>query len=304
VAAVIWLVEKRAHRFTDKAFELKEADRKEWTIMLAKSLAWGVIGALALTLIVMGVVTIDARAQDESELAKQTQNPVSDLISVPFQNNFNFGAGSNDKMIYVLNIQPVVPFHLTDNWNLITRTIMPVINQPSLFPGMDSATGLGDINPTFFLSPRKPGSVIWGVGPTFTLPTASDPLLGSGKWSMGPAGVILTMQGPWVLGALLNNQWSVGGWGDNNVNAGLLQPFINYNFPGGWYLSSAPIITVNWKADRGERWTVPLGGGGGKLFKIGKLPVNVNVQAFGNVERPRYAPDWSLRFQVQLLLPK
>ena len=169
---------------------------------------------------------------------------------------------------------------------------------------MSSASGLGDINPTLFLAPAKPGSIIWGAGPTFTLPTASDRLLGSGKWSMGPAGVVLTIQGPWVFGALLNNQWSVGGWGDKNVNAGLLQPFINYNFPGGWYLSSAPIITANWKADSGERWTVPLGGGGGKLFKVGKLPVNVLLQAYGNVERPRYAPDWSLRLQLQFLFPK
>ena len=271
---------------------------------LGKKPARAVLQAAGLALIWMVLVASYASAQDETELAKEAQNPVSDLISLPLQNNFNFGAGSKDKMIYLLNIQPVIPFHLSENWTLITRTIMPIINQPSLFPGVSSASGLGDINPTLFLASAKPGSVIWGAGPTFTLPTASDRLLGSGKWSMGPAGVVLTIQGPWVFGALLNNQWSVGGWGDKNVNAGLLQPFINYNFPGGWYLSSAPIITANWKADSGERWTVPLGGGGGKLFKVGKLPVNVLLQAYGNVERPRYAPDWSLRFQLQFLFPK
>jgi hypothetical protein len=105
---------------------------------------------LAFASIMMGVITIDVNAQDESELAKQSQNPVSDLISVPFQNNFNFGAGSKDKMIYLLNIQPVIPFHLSEDWNLITRVIMPVINQPSLFPGLRGATGLGDINRRFF----------------------------------------------------------------------------------------------------------------------------------------------------------
>ncbi len=243
-------------------------------------------------------------AQDDTELAKKTQNPVADLISVPLQSNFNFGTGSKERMVYVLNVQPVIPISLTDDWNLIARIVIPTINQPSLFSGVSSATGLGDINPSFFLSPAKPGSFIWGVGPTFTLPTASDRLLGSGKWSMGPAGVVLKITGPWVFGALMNNQWSVGGWGDKNVNAMLLQPFVNYNLPGGWYLTSSPVMTANWKADSGQRWTVPLGGGIGKLFKLGKLPLNTQLQAFGNVERPKSASDWSLRLQIQFLFPK
>ncbi len=244
-------------------------------------------------------------AQDDTELAKKTQNPVADLISVPLQSNFNFGAGSKEKMVYVLNVQPVIPIGLTDDWNLITRIVTPIINRPSLFPGVSSATGLGDINPSFFLSPAKPGSLIWGVGPTFTLPTASDRLLGSGMWSMGPTGVMLKIAGPWVFGALMNNQWSFAGWGDKNVNAMLLQPFVNYNLPGGWYLTSSPIMTANWAADKaGDVWTVPLGGGVGKLFKVGKLPLNTQLQAFGNVERPKFASDWSLRFQIQFLFPK
>ncbi len=148
------------------------------------------IAALVLCVIVM--MSGSLWAQDESELAKKTQNPVADLISVPLQSDFNFGTGSKEKMVYVLNVQPVIPISLTDDWNLITRIITPIINQPSLFPGVSSATGLGDINPSFFLSTAKPGSFIWGVGPTFTLPTASDRLLGSGKWSMRPTGVVLT----------------------------------------------------------------------------------------------------------------
>ncbi len=252
----------------------------------------------------------------EEELVKQTQNPVADLISVPLQNNFNFGTGSKDRTVYVGNIQPVIPIKLGDEWNLITRTIMPIINQPSLFPGMSSATGLGDINPTFFFSPAKSGEMIWGVGPTFTLPTATDSLLGAGKFSMGPAAVALTIQGHWVVGALANNQWSVAGWGKNNVNSFLLQPFINYNLPDGWYISSAPILTANWAAaTAGDVWTVPLGGGVGKLFRLGeilpleghaiaKLPINTQLQAFGNVHRPEFGSEWQLRFQVQLLFPK
>jgi hypothetical protein len=245
-----------------------------------------------------------AAEDSDTDLAKKTQNPVADLISVPLQNNFNFGAGTNDATIYVLNVQPVIPLKLTEDWNLITRIITPIINQPSLFEGGDSAFGLGDINPTFFLSPAKPGEIIWGVGPTFTLPTATDSLLGSGKWAMGPAAVGLTIQGSWVFGALVNQQWSFAGWGDQDVSQLLIQPFVNYNLPEGWYLSSVPLITANWEASSGNKWTVPLGGGVGKLFRLDKLPINTQLQAFYNIERPQFAADWQLRFQLQFLFPK
>ena len=190
------------------------------------------------------------------------------------------------------------------DWNLITRTIATIINQPSLFPGDDSAFGLGDLNPMFFLSPAKPSKLIWGVGPTFTLPTATDSQLGSGKWSMGPAVVALSMPHPWVFGVLANQQWSFAGWGDQDVSAMLIQPFVNYNLPDGWYLDSSPIITANWEASSGNKWTVPLGGGVGKLFKLDKLPINTQLQAFYNIERPKFAADWQLRFQIQFLFPK
>lgn len=259
----------------------------------------------------------------EEELAKQSQNPIADLISVPLQSNFYFGAGFHqNKMIYVLNVQPVIPFNLSEEWNLITRIIMPVINQPNLSPSFEgtvpntTGTGLGDFNPSFFFSPAKPGELIWGVGPTFTLPTATDRDLGAGKWSMGPTGVALRMDGPWVYGVLINNQWSVAGWGDKAVNLMLLQWFLNYNFPGAFYLTTSPIITANWKAARGgDVWTVPLGGGIGKLFRLGdvlpleghpiaKLPMNIQLQAYGNVARPEFGPKWQLRFQIQFLFPK
>jgi hypothetical protein len=140
--------------------------------------------------LIAALIAAPLRAQqDATELAKKTQNPVADLISVPFQNNFNFGAGTRDATIHILNVQRVIPLKLTEEWNLITRIITPVINQPSLFEDGESALGLGDINPTLFLSPAKPGELIWGVGPTFTLPTATDSLLGTSKWSMGPAAV-------------------------------------------------------------------------------------------------------------------
>ena len=271
----------------------------------------------------------DPEPKSAEELAKETQNPVANLISVPFQNNFNFGIGPNDTTQWVLNVQPVIPISLNKDWNLITRTIVPIINQPSpgsVFPsafgpststmslqsvkpshavGIPSAFGLGDINPTVFLSPANPGKLIWGVGPTMTFPTATEPLLGNGKWSAGPSLVLLTMPGHWVIGALANNQWSFAGWGRKSVDAFLVQAFINYNFPHGWYVTTQPIITANWLAASDQRWTLPIGGGVGRLFKVGKQPINVQLQAFDNVVTPnRGGPDWQPRFQVQFLFPK
>jgi hypothetical protein len=246
-----------------------------------------------------------SESQQASDLAKETQNPVANLISVPFQNNFNFNLGPNHVTQYDLNIQPVIPISLSKDWNLITRTIMPIISQPSAGPGIPSAAGLGDINPTFFLSPAGGSKkIIWGVGPTFTFPTATQPILGNQEWTAGPAVVVLTMQGPWVVGLLANQQWSFAGWGNHDVSAFLTQPFVNYNLPHGWYLSSSPIITANWEVGGRDAWVVPLGGGVGKLQRFGKLPVNFQLQAFGNVVRPSFGPTWQLRFQIQFLFPK
>lgn len=243
-------------------------------------------------------------APNDEDLAKKTQNPVADLISVPFQNNFLFDTGPRNKTVWNLNFQPVIPISLTEHWNLISRTIVPILNVPSLAPGLDHEFGMGDINPTLFLSPKDSGKLIWGVGPTMTLPTASTRALGSGKWSAGPSAVGLLMAGQWVVGALANNQWSFAGWGDEDVNQLLVQPFLNYNFRGGWYLTSAPINTGDWEARSGQRWVVPVGGGGGKIVRLGPLPVNLSLQGFYNAVRPNEYAPWSLRFQFQFLFPK
>ena len=157
---------------------------------------------------------------------------MADLISVPFQNNINFGVGPDDDVQYILNIQPVIPFKLTEDWNLISRTIVPLIYQPELAPGVGDVFGLGDIQQSLFLSPAKPGKLIWGVGPILQFPTATDDSLGQGKWGAGPTAVALTVHGPWVLGALINNVWSFAGDSDRkDVNQMLIQPFVNYNLP-------------------------------------------------------------------------
>jgi hypothetical protein len=254
-----------------------------------------------------------AARDDTLELAKKTQNPIADLISLPFQNNLNFGYGAKDaphssSTQYVLNIQPVVPITVAKGWNLITRPIIPVIRQPDLIDGGET-WGLADIELETFLSPSGTGKVTWGIGPVFQFPSATNGRkLGTEKWSAGPGVVVLTQPGKWVIGALANNIWSFAGDSDrDNVNLMTVQPFVNYNFEKGWYVSSSPIITANWAAHGSDNtWTVPVGGGFGRIIPIGKLPVNLNAQAFANVVKPDDDPtaDWTLRLQVQFLFPK
>jgi hypothetical protein len=264
---------------------------------------------LAAAALIASLATIaPARAEmSAEELAKLAQNPVGNLISVPFQNNTNLNYGPEKGTQNILNIQPVIPISINDDWNVITRTILPVIWQPALGPNIDSNTGIGDTTFTAFLSPAKPGEWIWGAGPVVQLPTNSNAVLGNKNWGMGASGVVLHLAhgDPWVYGALVNNVWSLtndkqGGEYSN----GLIQPFVNYNFEGGFYLTSAPILTVDWKAESGQQWTVPLGGGVGKIFHFGKLPVNTQLSAYYNVVKPDYGANWQIRAQVQLMFPK
>lgn len=254
--------------------------------------------------IVMLLAAAPLQAQNEADLAKKTQNPVSDLISLPFQYNVTFDVGPDDDPLSVLNIQPVIPVRV-GNWNLINRPILPVIDQPPLVQGMDDATGVGDLNYQLFFSPIAVDKVVWGVGTALVVPTATDDLLGKEKWSLGPAAVALTMPGRWVVGALAQQIWSFAGEDSReNVSQFLFQYFVNYNFDRGWYLTSAPVITADWKASSSQRWVIPFGGGFGKITRFGKQPVNLSFQAFYNAEHPDVLGDWSARFQVQFLFPK
>ena len=245
---------------------------------------------------------IEAGEDETDELARAVQNPVASLISVPFQNNTNFNVGPREKTQNILNIQPVLPFELNEDWNLITRTILPVISQPAFTPMEDRENGLGDTVFTAFLSPKDSGRWIWGAGPVLLLPTSTDDRLGAGEWGAGPSAVALTMRGPWVVGSLFSNVWSFTD--DKDVNFFTWQYFVNYNLDDGWYLTSAPIITANWEADSDDTWTVPFGGGVGKVFRIGNQPMNVSAAAYYNVEKPEFGADWQMRLQVQFLFPK
>jgi opacity protein-like surface antigen len=245
-----------------------------------------------------------ASGEDTEALAKKSQNPIADLISLPSQNNFNFNTGPFNRTQYINNIQPVVPLHLTPDWNIVSRTIVPVVSQPD--PARDSSTGgVGDITQSLFLSPTNPGDLIWGIGPVYTMPAASSPILGTGKVLVGPTIVALVEPGHWVIGVLANNQWSVAGDPHRpSVNELLVQPFINYNMKDGWYLTSGPIITADWMASSSQRWTLPVGGGFGRVFKIDKQPINATLQAYYNVLHPDGAADWQLRLEVTLLFPE
>jgi hypothetical protein len=243
------------------------------------------------------------------ELAKLAQNPVGNLISVPFQNNTNFNVGPLDGTQNILNIQPVYPIEVNPDGNIISRTIMPLIWQPGFSAGQGTEFGLGDIQLSAFLSPSKPTAegIIWGAGAIVQMPTNTDARLGNKNWGLGPTAVVLRIKhgDPWVYGVLANNVWSLSS--DERGGAysnGLLQPFVNYNFKEGFYLTSAPIMTVNWKADSGQQWTVPLGGGVGKIFHLGRLPVNTQLSAYYNVVHPDDGANWQLRAQMQLMFPK
>jgi hypothetical protein len=258
----------------------------------------------------VGTEETPAASTSADELRKESQNPVASLISVPIQNNNNGGIEPGNRTQNVLNLQPVIPLKVNDDWNLIIRWITPIIYQP--FPAPPNlpqvgVSGLGDMQPTFLFSPRKPHKLIWGAGPIIQMPTATSQYLGQGKLALGPNLVALTMPGHFVLGALVNNIWSVAGSGSRpNINQLLLQYFVNYNMKKGWFLTTSPILTANWNAPApsGSVWTVPFGGGVGRIMKLGFQPVNISLTAYGNAVHVPGASSWTARAQFSLLFPK
>jgi hypothetical protein len=270
----------------------------------------GALWILAVAMSVMCRPVVPACAQESSgqgasEIAKQAQNPIANVISVPLENDFYPHTGIDKDDSYVLEMKPVVPFKLGNDWNLITRTIIPIVQVPDLSPTIQGTSGLGDIQTSLFFSPAKVGKIIWGAGPVISLPTATEGILGTKKTSIGPTAVALTIQGHWLFGTLVQNLFSVAGPRErSDVNQMLMQPFVNYNLCHGWYLTSSPIITANWEVSGNNRWTVPVGGGVGRIVHFGKIPVSTYAQVFRNVQRPDGTTSWSTRFQMQFLFPK
>ncbi len=245
-------------------------------------------------------------ANDTTELAKKLQNPIGDLYSIPFQNNTNFNAGPNKGTQDILNIQPVIPIHINEDWNVITRTILPLVWSPSLQPAQSVPFGLAPTSFSAFLSPKNPvDGWVWGVGPIAELPTITSKTLGSNVWGLGPAVVVVKLAGPIVTGALVNNVFSLGGTpapGGTRYSLFTVNPFFNYNFGGGWYVGTSPIITANWLTAGNNAWTLPVGADVGRVIKIGgKLPVNFQIGAYYNALRPQFGSTWQLRTQVTLI---
>lgn len=244
-----------------------------------------------------------APADDSANLAKKLSNPIADLISVPAQFNYDTGFGPSDAERFNLNIQPVIPFHLDEQWNLVTRTIMPLIYQDSPAPGLDDSAGLGDVVQSFFLSPRDPvGGWIIGVGPVFSWPTATENSLGSRKWGAGPTAVALRQEGGWTYGALANHIWSFAGESDRaQINTTFVQPFVSYTFPSATSISLNSESSYDWTNDEA---TIPLNLMCSQVLKVGGQPISLQLGGRYYADTPDGGPEWGLRFGITFLFPR
>lgn len=256
-----------------------------------------------------------------ADTTEESMNPLSTVISLPFENNTLFNIGPSESTANVLNVKPIFPVSMGD-WNLINRLIVPIVyaeGQDFLVPdddfnfgggnpgsfGIGSASGLGDITYQGFITSKKAGEVAWGLGGSLVMPTHTNSRFGSDKWSAGPAAVMFTTPGNWILGLIVENVWSFAGDSDvGDVNVFSAQVAVNYRLKKGWYLTSSPLFSANWEAEKDNRWTVPLGGGIGRVFKLDKKAVAIDIGAYYNVEKPRFANDWYSQILVNFLFPK
>jgi len=273
--------------------ELSMRIRNAWTLALATS---------ALTL----AAPSSAQQDQAAELAKKLSNPVASLISVPLQYNYDEYSGTNDgASASKLIVQPVIPFSLNNDWNLITRTLIPLVDQKGFPVAALNESGLSDTTASFFFSPKSPTADgwIWGAGPVLLLPTATKDVLGTEKWGLGPTGVALKQSGPWTVGLLAGHVWSVAGNDSRaDISATTLQPFFSYTTKSHTTIGAYTESAYDWK---GEQWQVPLIFQAGQLFKIGPQVMQLAVAAKYWAEAPDNGPEgWGLRLQLTLLFPK
>jgi len=270
------------------------------------SVAAALVCGLALTAICPAFA--QEAATDEkaaaAELAKKLQNPIASLISVPIQNNWDFGYGRENAMRYTANVQPVIPFSISEKWNVVTRTIVPIIYAESPVKGGDDRFGLGDIVQSFFFSPKEPTERgwVWGAGPALLYPSATHETLGGEQFGLGPTAVLLKQQKGWTYGLLANHLWSVAGDGNrDDISATYLQPFVSYTTKKFTTFALNTESTYDWE---NSQWTVPVVGQVSQLIKIAKQPVQFALAGKVYADKPDGGPDWGLRFTVTLLFPK
>jgi len=249
-------------------------------------------------------IPVAAECQDHTEVAKASQNPISSLISLPLQNNFNYGTGIPERLQYVLNVQPVLPVKITHDLTFIVRAIAPIVQQP--IGSNNTETGFGDLTVETFLAPAQPADqgFMWGIGPAFTVPTASSSSLGGERWLAGLDAVVVMQPDSWVLGMLMVQQWAYAGEHDRAItNPFVLQPLINYNLKGGWSIGTSPIMTADW-AQFDDALFVPIGGGVSRVFTVGSQYMSGTVHAYTNAVRRHGMSDWTLRVTYSLLFPQ
>lgn len=261
-------------------------------------------GATIFALLLLAAFLLTAppvRAQDDAKIAQQLSNPVANLISIPLQSNWDFGIGPKDATRYTLNIQPVIPFSINQDFNLITRTIVPIIHAQETAAGLGDHSGLGDILQSFFFSPKKPTSsgLIWGAGPVVLYPSGGDGLSAE-KLGVGPTAVVLKQEHGWTYGILANHLWSVAGGGEREVSATFLQPFVSYTTSTHTTFGVNTESTYNWEM---QEWTVPLNASISQLVRIGGLPIQFQLGGRTYAQAPDGGPDWGLRFTVTFLFP-
>lgn len=262
--------------------------------------------AATLTVLVLAQVgsTRSAEAQSADELAKKLSNPISSLISVPFQYNYDDGFGDGDGQKTVINIQPVIPFSISENWNLISRTVLPVVSQGNFIPDYEDRSGLGNITQSFFFSPKEPtkSGLIWGVGPVLQIPTATDDMAPN-QWGAGITGVALKQADGWTVGMLANHVWSIGKsdqYGESSKT--FIQPFLSYANKTGTSYGLNTESVYDWEA---EEWSIPINMTVSQIIKVGGMPVQLSAGVRYWAESPDGGPqDWGARLGVTFLFPK
>ncbi len=247
--------------------------------------------------------------ESNAELSGESENPVTRLYTLPlrYEGGFDYGPDDATKSTVELD-QAVVPVRLGDDWSLITRTKIPFISQPPKKPGESWNSGFGNAYTTLFLSPEHGEGFYWGAGPVIYFPTATNKAVGVNKWGSGPSvAFVWKNKGPWVVALVANNIWSFGGppHGSDRTNSLLLNPIVSYHFGDGWFVHSSPNITADWNSDSRERWTLPIGGGFGRVIKIGSQPIKLSLDAYYNVIRPQgTGPVWMAQFTATLLFSR